>query len=209
MSNETKYFTLGLFRENPVYVLAFGICPALAITDRVVNALAMGAAVLVVLVCANLFASSFRDLLPEKARLPLYTLVTAVVVTVVDLLMNAYTPHLYANLGIYAKLIVVNCLILTRAETFAARNRVGVSVLDAFGMGLGFTIALTFVAVVREVLGFGTITLFPIGSFGGTLTIPLLSKSPIRAFGLAAGALIVYGYLKALFNWYRARSSQA
>lgn len=208
MTGTMKSFTRGLLRENPIFVLVVGLCPALAVTNRVVYALGMAAAVLVALACANLFASAFREKLPKNARLPLYTLATAVVVTVEDLLMQAYTPGLYDGLGIYAKLIVVNCLILGRVDTFASRNPVGRSLVDALGMGLGFAVGLTFIAVIREVLGSGTITLFPVGDFSGTLTVPLLSQSPIRIVGLAAGALLVFGYLKAVFNWYRIRDRE-
>lgn len=202
-------FVRGLFRENPVFVVVIGVCPALAITDRVVNALGMGAAVIIVLVFSNIFAAAFRGRLPERARLPVYTLVIAVAVTVVDLLMEAYTPQLYKALGVYAKLIVVNCLILGRAEAFAERNPVGRSVVDALGMGFGFALSLVVIAFVREVFGAGTITLFPVGTFSGTLSIPVLSRSPIRVFGLASGAFLVFGYLKALVNWYRLRDARA
>ncbi len=199
-------FARGLFKENPIFVMVIGLCPALAITDKVVNALGMGVAVLVVLIGANAFASSLRRYIAEKARIPLYTLVVAGMVTVIDLLMQAYTPRLYSNLGIYAKLIVVNCLILGRAEAFAAKNSVGRSIADALGMGLGFTLSLALIALVREILGSGTITLFPIGTFAGTVEVPLLSQSPVRVLSLAAGALLVFGYLRAFFNWYRLRS---
>jgi electron transport complex protein RnfE len=126
----------------------------------------------------------------------------------VDLTMQAYAPALSASLGVFVQLIVVNCAILGRAEAFASRNTLGNSVMDALGMGIGFTLGLTAIALVREVLGAGTITLIAVGGFDGTIELPILSESPIRIMALAAGALLVVGYLKALFNWMEQRQAR-
>ncbi|RLD35279.1 MAG: electron transport complex subunit RsxE, partial [Bacteroidetes bacterium] len=134
-------------------------------------------------------------------RIPAYIVIIASFVTIVEMVMEAFIPALYDSLGVFVPLIVVNCVILGRAEAFANKNTVKSSILDALGMGLGFTLALIIIALVREVFGLGTITLFPMGSFNGVIEIPGLVDSPVRVFGLAAGALLVMGFLKALFNW--------
>ncbi len=200
-----KEFAKGFLRENPIFVMALGLCPALAVSTRVVNALGMGAGVIFVLVGSNIMVSLLKDFSPEKVRIPSYIVIIASFVTIVDLSMRAYLPSLSASLGVFVQLIVVNCVILGRAEAFASRNSLGQSVLDAIGMGLGFTVALTIIAFIRELLGAGTVTLFPVGAFGGVIRIPGLADAPVRIISLAAGALLVMGYLKALFNWYTER----
>jgi electron transport complex protein RnfE len=142
-------------------------------------------------------------------RIPAYIVVIASFVTVVDLVMQAYAPALSKALGVYVQLIVVNCIILGRAEAFANKNSVGASLLDALGMGIGFTLGLLLISLIREVLGAGTITLFPVGGFDGVIEIPGLSKSPVRIIGLASGALLVMGYLKAFFTWFTERRERA
>ncbi|HDQ15241.1 MAG TPA: electron transport complex subunit E [Sediminispirochaeta sp.] len=196
-----KEFTKGLIRENPVFVLALGLCPALGVSSRVVNALGMGAGVLFVLLGANIFVSLLKDFIPEKVRIPSYIVIIASFVTIVEMVMKAYLPDLYDSLGVFVSLIVVNCIILGRAEGFANRNGLGASIMDALGMSLGFTVALLMIAFVREVLGVGTITLFPMGGFNGVIEVPILVDSPARVFALAAGALLVMGYLIAGFRW--------
>ncbi len=202
-------FLKGIYQENPIFAIMLGLCPALAVSSQVVNALGMGAGVIFVLVGSNVFVALLKDFIPEKVRIPSYIVIIASFVTIVDLTMQAYAPDLSRNLGVFVQLIVVNCVILGRAEAFANKNTVGKSVLDALGMGIGFTLSLTLIALIREVLGAGTITIFPIGEFSGVIEIPGLSASPIRIFGLAAGALLVMGYLKALYNWYAERRARA
>ena len=196
-----KNLTRGFIKENPVFVLALGLCPALGVTSKVVNALGMGAGVIFVLLGSNIFVSVLKNFIPEKVRIPAYIVIIASFVTIVEMVMEAYIPALFESLGVFVPLIVVNCVILGRAEAFANKNSLGASILDAIGMGLGFTFALIIIAFIREVLGAGTISLIPVGSWDGVISIPGLSKSPARVFSLAAGALFVMGYLKALFNW--------
>lgn len=197
-----KEFTKGIFKENPIFVIVLGLCPALGVSTKVVNAIGMGAGVIFVLLGSNIFVSLLKDFIPDKVRIPSYIVIIASFVTVVQMMMEAFTPALYNSLGVFVPLIVVNCIILGRAEAFASKNNVKASVLDALGMGLGFTIGLLLISLIREVLGAGTITLFPVGNFKGVISIPVLVDSPIRVFGLATGALLVIGFLKAFFNWY-------
>jgi electron transport complex protein RnfE len=196
-----------MIRRNPVFVMLLGLCPALAVTARVDNALGLGAAVLVVTAFSNVTISLLGKYVPENVRTPAYSVIIAAFVTVVDLLLRAYAPELSKNLGIFVPLTAVNCLILGRALSFARESSPGPSLLDAVKSGFAFLFALTLIALVREVLGSGTITLFPVGDFRGILVVPVLSESPIRIFGLAAGAFFVVGYLKALFDYAAARMS--
>lgn len=196
-----KDLTRGVFRENPVFVTLLGLCPSLAITTHVVNALGLGTAVILVMIASSLSAVLLGDLVPANYRAPLFLAIIAVFVTVVDLVMRAYLPGLSERLGVFVPLIAVNCLILARADAFSRSAAPGRAVLDALGMGVGFTLALSLVALVREVFGAGTITLFPLGSFSGVATIPGLSERPVGVIGLSAGALLVMGYLKAFLNW--------
>ncbi len=200
-----KEFTKGIFKENPIFVIVLGLCPALGVSTKVINAIGMGAGVIFVLLGSNIFVSLLKNFIPEKVRIPSYIVIIASFVTVVQMMMEAFTPALYNSLGVFVPLIVVNCIILGRAEAFANKNGVKASVLDALGMGLGFTLGLLLIALIREVLGAGTITLFPMGGFSGVIRIPVLADYPIRVFGLAAGALLVIGFLKAFFNWYSER----
>ena len=198
-------FTKGILKENPIFIILLGLCPTLAVSTQVVNALGMGAGVIFVLLGSNIFVSLLKNFIPEKIRIPSYIVIIASFVTIVEMVMQAFIPGLYTNLGVFVPLIVVNCVILGRAEAFAKVNSVSRSIFDALGMGIGFTLALTLIALIREVVGAGTITLFPMGSFDGVVRIPGLSASPIRVIGLAAGALLVMGYLKGLFNWFGSR----
>jgi Na+-translocating ferredoxin:NAD+ oxidoreductase subunit E len=205
-----KEFTKGIFKENPVFIILLGLCPTLAVSTQVVNALGMGAAVIFVLLGSNIFVSLLKDFIPEKVRIPCYIIIIASFVTIVDLVMRAYAPSLSKNLGVFVQLIVVNCIILGRAEAFASKNTVKSSVLDALGMSVGFTLALTLIALIREVIGTGKITLLAINAIGfnGVITIPYLHDSPIRMIGYPAGALLVVGLLKALFNWFESRKKE-
>lgn len=188
----------GLLKENPIFVLALGLCPALAVSTTVNNALGMSAATVVVLLGSNIVISLLRKQIPDDIHIPAYIVIIAAFVTVVDMTMQAYVPALSKSLGIFIPLIVVNCIILGRAEAFARNNSVGASVLDALAMGLGFTVGLTAIALVREVLGAGTITIFP---DGGVIRIPGLVDKPVLVFAFPAGALIVVGFLQAFFRW--------
>jgi electron transport complex protein RnfE len=196
-----KDLTRGILRENPIFVTLIGLCPSLAITTHVVNAVGLGAAVIVVMVLSSLTAALIGDSIPPKFRGPIFIAVIAVFVTLVDLIMRSYLPVLSDRLGIFVPLIVVNCLILARADAFARKTSAGRATLDALGMGVGFTLALVLIALIREILGAGTITLFPVGSFSGVVRAGRLADEPIRVIGLSAGALFVVGYLKALVNW--------
>lgn len=181
----------GLLRENPVFVLILGTCPTLATTTTVVGALGMGLAAAAVLICSNAVISLLRKFIPDTVRIPCYIVIIAGFVTVVRMFMNAFLPDMYELLGVYLDLITVNCIILGRAEMFAGKNSVGKSVLDGIGMGLGFTIALVAMAVVREVIGAGT--------FAG-IEIPFMIDHTIDIFAKAPGGLMVYGFLIAVVN---------
>ena len=195
-----KEFTKGLFKENPIFVIALGLCPTLATSTMVINALGMGAGVIFVLVCSNIFISLLKNFIPENVRIQAYIVVIASFVTIVQMVMEAYAPALYAALGVFVPLIVVNCIILGRAEAFANKNKVLPSILDGLGMGVGFTLALTLIALIREVLGSGTITL-P----GCVITVPVISIAPMRVIAFPAGALLVLGLLKAFFQYREGR----
>ena len=188
----------GILKENPIFVLALGLCPSLAVSTSVNNALGMSAATVVVLLGSNIVISLLRKQIPDDIHIPAYIVIIATFVTLVDISMQAYLPALSESLGIFIPLIVVNCIILGRAEAFASKNTVGDSIIDALAMGLGFTVGLTAIALVREVLGAGTITIVPETA---VLTIPGLSASPALVFAFPAGALIVVGFLQAFFRW--------
>lgn len=200
-------FTNGIIKENPIFIIVLGLCPALAVSTQVVNAIGMGAGVIFVLLGSNIFVSLLKNFIPEKVRIPAYIVIIASFVTIVDLVMQAFAPSLSKSLGVFVQLIVVNCIILGRAEAFANKNNISDSVLDALGMGVGFTLALGLISLIREVLGSGTITLFAFGSFDGVIKLPGLSESPARVMSLAAGALLVMGYLKALITWLNSRKT--
>jgi electron transport complex protein RnfE len=194
-------FSKGIFKENPIFIILLGLCPALAVSTQVVNALGMGAGVIFVLLGSEIFISLLKDFIPERIRIPSFIVIIASFVTVVDLVMQAYAPSLSRNLGVFVQLIVVNCIILGRAEAFASKRKLAESLLDALGMGVGFTLALLLISAIREILGSGTITLLAVGRFDGVILIPGLSSQPARVLALAPGALLVIGFLKALFNW--------
>ena len=209
MADHMKELTKGIFKENPTFIIMLGMCPTLGVSTQVSNAIGMGAGVLFVLLFSNIFISLLRKVIPDSIRIPAYVVIIASFVTIVEMVMHAFVPAVYAALGVYLPLIVVNCIILGRAEAFANKNSVFDSALDAIGMGIGFTLSLTLIALIREVLGAGTITLFPIGGWNGIITVPGLSESPIRVMTLAAGALLLMGYMKAFFNWKSSRNKEA
>ncbi len=188
----------GLLRENPIFVLALGLCPSLAVSTSVNNALGMSAATFLVLLGSNVVISLLRKQIPDDIHIPAYIVIIATFVTLVDMSMQAWLPALSESLGIFIPLIVVNCIILGRAEAFASKNTVGASVVDAVAMGLGFAVGLTSIALVREVLGAGTITIVPEKV---VLSIPGLSSAPALVFAFPAGALIVVGFLQGFYRW--------
>lgn len=188
--NQWKNFTKGFFKENPIFVLLLGMCPTLGVTSSAINGLGMGLATTFVLVMANIVVSLIKDLIPDKVRIPSFIVIIAAFVTVVELLMQAYLPSLFESLGLFIPLIVVNCIVLGRAEAFASKYNVLSSAIDGLSMGLGFSMALTILGTIREFLGSGKIfnfTVYP-EDYGMLL------------FVLAPGAFIVLGYLIALIR---------
>jgi Na+-translocating ferredoxin:NAD+ oxidoreductase subunit E len=187
--NQFNNFTKGFFKENPILVLVLGTCPTLATTSSSLNGMGMGIATTFVLVGSNVVISMLADLIPDKVRIPAFVVIIASFVTIVDLLMQAYVPGLYEKLGIFIPLIVVNCIVLGRAEAFASKNSVFSSMLDGLGMGLGFTMALGILGAFREIMGSGSV-------FGHKF----IPGDGILVFILAPGAFIALGYLIALIN---------
>ncbi len=191
MNNKSlKTLLNGIIAENPIFVLVLGMCPTLATTTSAINGMSMGLATTFVLICSNIVISALRNLIPDKVHIPAYIVVIASFVTMVQLAMQAYLPALYETLGLFIPLIVVNCIVLGRAEAFAAKNNVWYSALDGFGMGLGFTLSLTLIGAVRELLGSGKIFDFAIFPENYAMLI----------FVLAPGAFLVLAYLMALVN---------
>ena len=186
-------FTNGIYRENPVFKLTLGMCPFLAVTTSVENALGMGAASTFVLLCSNFLVSLFRSVIPSKVRIPCYIVIIATFVTLVDMVMNAYVPALHKSLGIFIPLIVVNCIILGRAEGFANKNPVVASLADGLGMGIGFTLAMVLLATFRELLGNGT-------WMGLSILGEAYHNQPLLIAILAPGAFILMGFIMGLFN---------
>lgn len=186
-----KIFKNGLIDENPTFVQVIGMCPTLAVTTSAINGLGMGLSTAVVLICANIAISLIRKIVPDKIRIPAYVVVIATFVTIIGMLLKAYVPALDAALGLYIPLIVVNCLILARAESFASKNGAVASAVDGLSMGLGFSLALTILGAVRELLGSGSI--FGMALFGA-------SFQPILLFVLPPGAFLTLGFLFAGFN---------
>ncbi|MCD8178928.1 MAG: electron transport complex subunit E [Tannerellaceae bacterium] len=188
--NDMKVLLNGIIKENPVFVLLLGMCPTLGTTSSAMNGLAMGLATTFVLICSNVVVSSLKSLIPDQVRIPAFIVVIATFVTVVQMCMEAYVPDLYASLGLFIPLIVVNCIVLGRAEAFAAKNRIIPSFFDGVGIGLGFALALTLLGAVRELFGTGNL-------FGFSL-MPEEYGSLI--FVLAPGAFIALGYLIAIID---------
>ena len=192
MKEKLKVFSNGLLKENPSLRLVLGTCPPLAVTTLAVNGLGMGRAATVVLVCSNIAISALRKIIPDKVRLPAYITVIATFVTVLQMLVKAFVPALDSALGIFLPLIVVNCIILGRAEMFASKNSIGLSALDGLGMGLGFTGTLVVMGSVREVLGAGTLF--------GVQVMPA-AVDPMTVFITPPGGFFVFGCLMALVIW--------
>ena len=184
-----QLITKGLIKDNPTFVLLLGMCPTLATTTSAIDGLSMGLATLFVLVLSNMVISAIAPVVPDKVHISVYIVVIATFVTVLQLVMQAYVPGVYASLGLFIPLIVVNCIVLGRAEAFASKNGVIDSALDGIGVGLGFTLSLTVIGLVREILGSGS-------AFG----FHFLPGDGILAFVMAPGAFLVLGYLMVLFN---------
>ncbi len=210
--NGWKEFVKGIFKENPVFIVVLGLCPTLAVTTQTINGLAMGVAVIFVLAFSNLFVSLLRKFIPSTVRIPAYILVIASFVTLVQLALQAFAPDINKALGIFIPLIVVNCIILGRAEAFAAHHKPGHAVLDGLGMGIGFTLALTLIGLIREFLGSGSITLLfagigkvfnfsqPVLGDPTVVNVATIIKNPATAMILPPGGFLVMGLLLALFQ---------
>lgn len=192
MSGYVQEFTKGVWKDNPVFKMVLGLCPLLAVTSTAINGIAMGLASTFVLVCSNTVVSSLRNIIPSKVRIPSFIIVIASFVTIVDLSMNAWAHQLHKTLGLFIPLIVVNCLILGRSEAFASRNPVLRSVVDGFGMGLGFTFALFLLGTVREVFGSGALFGYEILGSGYTDVLVMI---------LPPGAFIAMGVLLGMINY--------
>jgi Na+-translocating ferredoxin:NAD+ oxidoreductase subunit E len=188
--NHWKNFTKGFIKENPVFVLLLGMCPTLGVTNSAINGLGMGLATTFVLLMSNIVVSIIKNLIPDKVRIPSFIVIIATFVTIVELIMEAYLPSLFESLGLFIPLIVVNCIVLGRAEAFASKNTLISSAIDGLGMGLGFSFALVLLGGVREILGSGKF-----------FDIYLYSEDYVSLlFVLAPGAFIVLGYLIAIIN---------
>lgn len=187
--SKLSLITKGIIKENPTFVLVLGMCPTLGTTTSAINGMGMGLATTFVLILSNMVISAIAPLIPSKVKIPSYIVVIAALVTVLQFLMQAYVPSLYATLGLFIPLIVVNCIVLGRAEAYASKNSVVDSALDGIGIGLGFTVSLTVIGFVRELLG-------GLSVFGNKL----VDGDGMLAFVLAPGAFLVLGYLMVLFN---------
>ena len=192
-----KTFKNGLINENPTFVQVLGMCPTLAVTTSLANGIGMGLSVTFVLMLSNILISLLRKIIPQKIRIAAYVVIIATFVTVVDLILKAYIPSLSASLGLFIPLIVVNCIILARAEAFASKNGVVRSAVDGLGMGLGFTVALSLISAVREILGNGTI-----------LDVPLGISSPAIIMILPPGGFLTLGIILGLINVVRNRKGE-
>lgn len=190
---------IGVLLENPTFVQVLGMCPTLAVTTSANNAVGMGLTTTAVLICSNTVISLLRKIIPDKIRIPAFVVVIASFVTMMDLVLQAYLPDLHSQLGLFIPLIVVNCLILARAEAYAFKNAVIPSLLDGLGMGLGFTVGLTAIGIVREILGAGTL-------FG--ITVMPATYEPAIIMILAPGAFFTLGILMALLNYFKAQKAK-
>ncbi|MGC8765008.1 MAG: electron transport complex subunit RsxE [Brevinematia bacterium] len=200
--------TKGIFRENPIFVVVLGLCPTLAVSTQTINGIGMGIAVIFVLTFSNLLISLLRKWIPNEVRIPAYISIIASFVTIVSLLMQAFTPDLSRALGIFIPLIVVNCIILGRAEAFASKNDPLHSIFDGIGMGLGFSLSLTVIAFIREILGSGTITL-QLAGVGPVISLKNIISDPAVVFILPPGGFIVLGLLLAFFQYLKNKKQSA
>lgn len=190
----------GVLASNPVFRLVLGMCPTLAVSTSAFNGLGMGLAATIVLVCSNALVSMLRKVIPDKVRIPAFVLIIATFVTMVEMLLRKFVPTLYNALGIYLPLIVVNCIILARAEAFASTNKVGDSILDGLGMGLGFTLALMLLGFIRELIGAGTVFMGSLGDLSFGLTLGSLPDYALAIFVMPAGGFLTLGLVMAAIN---------
>ena len=198
--NKLQIILKGLVKENPTFVLVLGMCPTLGTTTSAENGFGMGVATMAVLIMSNLVISLVKNIIPDKVRIPAFIIIIASFVTIIQMLMQAYVPSLYESLGVFIPLIVVNCIILGRAEAFASKNSAFDSILDGVGIGVGFTLSLTVIGMVRELLGEGSIFGHSLGlNYIDAASGSQMSYMPL-VFILAPGAFLVLGYLMALFN---------
>ena len=197
MNKCTERLYNGLVKENPTFVMMLGMCPTLAVTTSAINGIGMGLSTTVVLIFSNLLISMLRKIIPDSVRMPAFIVVVATLVTVVQFLLEGFVPNLYASLGVYIPLIVVNCIILGRAEAYASKNPVLPSVFDGIGMGLGFTIAITILGAIRELIGGGTI--FSDGT-NALFDLSTIGYTPASIFILAPGAFFVLAFMIAIMN---------
>lgn len=195
MNNKVNILTRGLFKENPTLVLTLGMCPALGVTTSAINGIGMGLATTFVLLMSNMLISSLKNVIPDKVRIPAFIVIIATFVSIIDLLIQGYLPALAESLGLFIPLIVVNCIVLGRAEAFASKNGVFDSMLDGIGMGLGFTFALFCIGFCRELLGNGAI-----------MNFKLIEGDGILIFVLAPGAFIVMGLIIAIVNFIKQKN---
>lgn len=208
MKTNWRNLTRGIFRENPLFVIGMGLCPALAVTSRLIDGLGMGIAVLFVMVFSNLTISLLRNLIPGEARVPCHVLIVAAFVTVAQLLLKAFFPDLDRALGIFVPLIAVNCIVLGRAESFASKNLPLDSVLEAFGTGFGFLLSLTLISAVRETLGSGVLTL-QLAGIGPVIDLRVYISDPAAVMTLPAGGFFTAGLLFAFFNFIRMKTRKS
>ncbi len=207
--NKFDIFKKGLFIENPIFVLMLGLCSALAITTSLTNALGMGFAVLCVLVMSNVIISLLRKIISNEIRIPVFIIIIATLVKCVQMLMHAYTSSLYESLGVFIPLIVVNCIILGRAESFASQNSILDSLLDALGMGLGYTFAVVVISFFRELIGTGGLSLFnPFDASQVIFQIDIFGDYAISLFTQPAGAFITLGCILAFVQWIKIRKTK-
>lgn len=190
--NQVQNFTKGFIKDNPVFVLLLGLCPTLGVSTTAINGLGMGLATTFVLVMSNLVVSLVKDVIPDKVRIPSFIVIIASFVTIVELTMQAFVPALFEALGLFIPLIVVNCIVLGRAEAFASKNKLGSSVIDGLGMGLGFAFALTLLGAIREILGSGAV-----------FSLKFIEGDGMLLFILPPGAFLVLGYLIAVMNRFK------
>lgn len=213
MENKKGYtkenFLKGIIKENPLFVSILGTCPALATTKSIEAAIGMGILFTIVLVCSNVLVSLLRKLIPEEIRTPAYIVIIATFVTMVKMLTNAFLPELYSTLGVFISLIVVNCIVLGRAESYASKNKVFDSFIDGLGMGAGYTLAIVIMALFRELLGTGGITVGNIFTFIPKYTLQIIPKAyAISMFQNPAGAFIVFGIILAVLAFIKNRKDE-
>ncbi len=197
MDKFRKQFIAGIIVANPIFVLALGLCPTLAVSVTIDNGIVMSGAVVFVLVASCIVISTIRKLVPNMVRMPIFIVIIATFVTIIGLTLEAYLPKFHESLGLFLPLIVVNCIILGRAEAFASKNPVVSSIADALGVGVGFTMALVTISLFRELLGTGSLSVLGVNLF----TLPVLGEHPISLFILPPGAFLVIGLLLAFFRW--------